>query len=100
MGRNANFTGEGFAEQSFNVKAMPPEEYDEWVDEVKATAEPLTEEKFDELLEPGRLGQLTFTGTHLEFAPPPEAHYSEGSTDTEETDSADSPDDDPSNMNH
>jgi cytochrome aa3-600 menaquinol oxidase subunit 2 len=81
MGRNANFTGEGFSEQTFNVKAMPLEEYDKWISEIKATAKPLTEEKFDQLLEPGYLGQLTFTGTHLEFAPAPAAHHSKGSFD-------------------
>ncbi|MDY7044512.1 cytochrome aa3 quinol oxidase subunit II [Virgibacillus sp. M23] len=75
MGRNANFSGEGFAENSFSVEAMPQKEFDEWVDEVKQTADPLTEDKFDELLEPGHLGQLTFTGTHLEFMPPPEGHH-------------------------
>ena len=31
---------------------MSHAEFDEWVAEVKATAKPLTEEKFDELLEP------------------------------------------------
>ena len=30
-----------------------------WVDEVKATAKPITEEKFNELLEPGHVGQST-----------------------------------------
>lgn len=84
MGRNANFNGDGFAEQTFNVKAMPQEEYDKWIDEIKATADSLTEERFDELLEPGHLGQLTFTGTHLEFAPAPESQKSERSSDTEE----------------
>ncbi|WP_066318666.1 cytochrome aa3 quinol oxidase subunit II [Bacillus sp. FJAT-29814] len=72
MGRNANFSGKGFAENTFNVKAMPQKEFDEWVDEVKDTAKPLTEEKFTELLEPGHLGQSTYTGTHLGFMPPPE----------------------------
>lgn len=73
MGRNANFSGQGFAENTFNVTAMSQAEFDEWVKEVKETAAPLTEEKFDELLEPGHLGQMTFTGTHLEFSPPPTA---------------------------
>jgi cytochrome aa3-600 menaquinol oxidase subunit 2 len=75
MGRNASFTGEGFAEQSFNVKAMPQNEFEKWVEEIKSTAEPLTEKKFNELLEPGHLGQLTFTGTHLTFSPPPTGHH-------------------------
>ncbi|WP_339253932.1 cytochrome aa3 quinol oxidase subunit II [Sporosarcina sp. FSL W8-0480] len=75
MGRNANFSGKGFAENIFHVEAMPPEEFDKWVEDVKANAEPLTEEKFEELLEPGHLGQLTFSGTHLGFLPPPEGHH-------------------------
>lgn len=74
MGRNANFSGKGFAENIFHVEAMPADEFDKWVEEVKATAEPLTEDKFAELLEPGHLGQMTFSGTHLEFLPPPEGH--------------------------
>ena len=57
MGRNANFSGKGFAENTFNVKAMSEAEFDEWVEEVKETAKPLTEAKFDKLLEPGHLGQ-------------------------------------------
>ncbi|MFC5602232.1 cytochrome aa3 quinol oxidase subunit II [Sporosarcina koreensis] len=74
MGRNANFSGKGFAENIFHVEAMPAEEFDKWVEEVKSTAEPLTKERFDELLEPGHLGQMTFNGTHLGFLPPPEGH--------------------------
>ncbi|WP_066287550.1 cytochrome aa3 quinol oxidase subunit II [Bacillus sp. FJAT-29937] len=82
MGRNSNFSGKGFAENTFNVKAMPEEEFDKWVEEVKETAEPLTEEKFDKLLEPGHLGQLTFSNTHLEFSPAPEHNH--GSNDSNE----------------
>lgn len=74
VGRNSNFSGKGFAENMFNVTAMKQADFDDWVKEVHETAKPLTEEKFKELLEPGHLGQMTFTGTHLEFAPPPAAH--------------------------
>jgi cytochrome aa3-600 menaquinol oxidase subunit 2 len=82
MGRNANFSGKGFAENTFNVKAIPEAKFEEWIDEVKQTAKPLTEAKFNELLEPGHLGQLTFTGTHLEFLPPPEnGHHGPTSKD-------------------
>jgi cytochrome aa3-600 menaquinol oxidase subunit II len=83
MGRNANFSGKGFAQNTFDVTAMSQEEFDDWVKEVKETANPITEEKFDELLEPGHLGRMTFTGTHLEFSPAPEGH-NHGSSDTEE----------------
>lgn len=88
MGRNANFSGAGFAENTFEVTAMSPKEYMEWVEEVHATASPLTEEKFEELLEPGHLGRSTYTGTHLEFAPPPEHNH--GSTDTDAKEDVDS----------
>lgn len=88
MGRNANFSGKGFAENTFNVKAMPQNKFDEWVEDVYKTAEPITEEKFNELLEPGHLGQMTFTGTHLEFSPAPEHnHHSEDMNSEDETQS-------------
>lgn len=76
MGRNANFSGEGFAENMFNVTAMSQKDFDDWVKEVHETADPLTEDKFNELLKPGHLGQMTFTGTHLEFKPAPEHNHS------------------------
>ena len=74
MGRNGNFSGVGFAENTFLTTAMTQAEFDEWVQEVHETAEPLTEEIFEELLEPGHLGTSTYTGTHLEFSPSPGAH--------------------------
>lgn len=80
-GRNANFSGRGTAENTFITTAMTQADFDAWVDEVHATAKPLTEEKFDELLEPGHLGRSTYTGTHLEFRPAPE--HDHGSSDEE-----------------
>ncbi|MDN4493503.1 cytochrome aa3 quinol oxidase subunit II [Ureibacillus aquaedulcis] len=86
MGRNANFSGKGFAENTFNVTAMSQADYDEWVDEVHDTAKPLTEDEFETLLEPGHLGQMTFTGTHLEFSPAPEhAHNEVSDEDSDES---------------
>ncbi|MFO1445432.1 cytochrome aa3 quinol oxidase subunit II [Bacillus sp. Bva_UNVM-123] len=75
MGRNASFSGKGFAENTFNVTAMTQDKFEDWIDDVKNTAEPLTEEKFNELLKPAIVGQSTFTGTHLDFLPPPEGHH-------------------------
>ncbi|WP_286924394.1 MULTISPECIES: cytochrome aa3 quinol oxidase subunit II [Lysinibacillus] len=72
MGRNANFNGKGFAENTFNVTAVTQDDFEDWVMEVKATADLLTEEKFNTLLEPGHVGQSTYTGTHLSFLPAPE----------------------------
>ena len=40
------------------LTAMSQDDFDEWVKEVKETAEPITEEKFNELLEPGHVGQI------------------------------------------
>ena len=84
VGRNANFSGKGFAENTFNVTAMTQADFDEWVEEVHETADPITEEKFDELLEPGHLGQMTFTGTHLEFSPAPEHEHAPSAKEDED----------------
>ncbi|WP_068672569.1 cytochrome aa3 quinol oxidase subunit II [Oceanobacillus sp. Castelsardo] len=75
MGRNANFSGEGFAENKFDVTALTQKEFDEWVEDIHQTAEPITEDEFNELLKPGHLGKLTFTGTHLDFSPAPEGEH-------------------------
>ncbi|MFF3023805.1 cytochrome aa3 quinol oxidase subunit II [Gottfriedia sp. NPDC057948] len=87
MGRNANFSGKGFAENTFNVEAVPVNKFNQWVKDVKKTASPLTKEKFTQLLKPGHLGELTFTGTHLEYLPPNEGghkhHSSENDMDSE-----------------
>jgi len=72
MGRNANFNGKGFAENTFNVTAVTHDEFNDWVKEVKETADLLTEEKFNSLLKPGHVGQSTYNGTHLTFLPAPE----------------------------
>ncbi|MGE7762804.1 cytochrome aa3 quinol oxidase subunit II [Peribacillus sp. NPDC097895] len=103
MGRNSNFSGSGFAQQTFNVNALSAKDYDKWVDEIKATAKPITEEKFNELLKPGHVGQSTYTGTHLEFSPAPEgenAGHDHGSSDTEENDSKDSHEEHSEHSNH
>ncbi|WP_337017033.1 cytochrome aa3 quinol oxidase subunit II [Oceanobacillus massiliensis] len=89
LGRNANFNGEGFAENTFNVTALTQDEFDTWIDEIHETAEPLTEDEFTEILAPGHLGQMTFTGTHLDFAPAPEGengghHHGSGDAEADE----------------
>ncbi|RDW15922.1 cytochrome aa3 quinol oxidase subunit II [Oceanobacillus chungangensis] len=86
VGRNSNFNGAGFAENTFNVTSLEPEEFDSWIEDIHATAEPITEEEFTKLLEPGHLGQMTFTGTHLDFLPAPEGEnggHNHGSSETD-----------------
>lgn len=87
MGRNANFSGAGFAENVFDVTSMSHTDFEEWVEEVHETAPALTEDKFEELLEPGHLGRSTYTGTHLEFSPAPSHdHGTEEESDHENHD--------------
>jgi cytochrome aa3-600 menaquinol oxidase subunit II len=67
-GRNANFTGEGFAKQKFIVKAQTKENYEIWVQETKESAPKLTQEKYNELMKKELFTKkLTFSSTHLEW---------------------------------
>lgn len=84
-GKNTSFSGRGFDQMQFEALAMQPAEFEEWVDEVQATAPELTEEKWDEILETEFLGRNTFTGTHLEYDPAPEgenAGHNHGNDDS------------------
>lgn len=101
MGKNSNFSGEGFAHMEFEALALSPAAYDEWVQEVKATASELTEQEFAELLDTAHVGRKTYTSTHLTFSPAPEGedggHNHGGDHDAEDTDSLDM---DMSEMDH
>ncbi|SDB91788.1 cytochrome aa3 quinol oxidase subunit II [Shouchella lonarensis] len=66
-GRNANFTGEGFAEQRFLVNALTHDQYAAWVEEVQSEAPPLSEEEYAHLMVPGHATEMTFSSTHLTF---------------------------------
>ena len=79
--------GKALLKIHFQLTVLSQDEYDEWVEEVQDRAEPITEKKFTELLEPGHLGRSTYTGTHLEFMPPPGEHseHNQASTDSEES---------------
>lgn len=90
MGKNSNFSGEGFAHMEFEALAMAPSEYDKWVKEVKDTAPELTESEFNKLLETAHVGRQTYSSTHLDFRPAPEGenagHHHGGENGTEEMD--------------
>ncbi|MGG4552383.1 cytochrome aa3 quinol oxidase subunit II [Paenibacillus humicus] len=75
VGKNANFSGEGFAHMEFEVLAMNQKEYDKWVDEVKNTASELTPDEFQTLLDTKFVGRKTYSSTHLTFLPPPEGEH-------------------------
>lgn len=48
-GRNMQFSGDGFADQTFVAEAMTPESYRDWIDRVQSTTKELTESGFVEL---------------------------------------------------
>ncbi|MFS0788680.1 cytochrome aa3 quinol oxidase subunit II [Shouchella sp. 1P09AA] len=66
-GRNANFTGEGFTDQRFDVNAITVNQYDDWVQEVQQNAPSLSEEEYKHLMVPGHASEMTFSTTHLRF---------------------------------
>lgn len=78
MGRNSNFSGKGYAQMEFEVQSMSAGDFSKWVDDVKKTAPPLTEDKFNALLKTSYVGRESFSSTHLGFNPPPEMDMSEG----------------------
>lgn len=86
IGKNANFSGKGFAHMEFEALVMSNKDYDEWVNDVKETAPELTEDEFKSLLATDFLGRKTYSSTHLEFSPPPGDHSEHMSGDGSEMD--------------
>ncbi len=76
MGKNSNFSGEGFAKMEFEAQALTDADYKEWVSDVKATAPALTESEFDSLLKAEHVGRKTYSSNHLSFRPAPEGKNS------------------------
>lgn len=66
-GRNANFTGEHFADQKFDVKAVTEKDFNSWVKKTQSDSPKLTKEKYDELMLPENVDKLTFSSTHLKY---------------------------------
>ncbi|QKY68394.1 cytochrome aa3 quinol oxidase subunit II [Lentibacillus sp. CBA3610] len=67
QGRNSNFNGEGFAEQTFKVHAENSSDFQDWVESTQNTAPELTQDQYDALLEPGIVDTMAFSSTHLEW---------------------------------
>ncbi|MGZ9585756.1 cytochrome aa3 quinol oxidase subunit II [Paenibacillus marinisediminis] len=103
MGKNANFSGKGFASMEFETLAMSPAAYDEWVKDVKKTAPELTEDEFNTLLDTEIVGRKSYSSTHLEFSPPPEgenASHHHGSDANADADADADHNMEDSNMDH
>ncbi len=67
QGRNSNYNGSGFAEQTFEVHAESEEDFESWAEEVQNEAPQLTQEEYDSLLTPGLLEEMEFSSTHLDY---------------------------------
>lgn len=52
-GSSANISGEGFASMRFIARATKQADFDKWVNETRASGEPLATEEYDVLHEPG-----------------------------------------------
>lgn len=66
-GRNSNFNGEGFAQQTFKVHAESEKEFNNWVEKIQTEAPKLSHDKYNELLKPGLLDEMAFSSTHLQY---------------------------------
>ncbi|WP_243739936.1 cytochrome aa3 quinol oxidase subunit II [Aureibacillus halotolerans] len=67
-GRNANFTGDGFTNQRFEVHALTEEDYAAWVEDTQENAPELTQAEYDlKLMIPGSVDEMTFSNTHLDW---------------------------------
>ncbi|MCY9513239.1 ubiquinol oxidase subunit II [Paenibacillus apiarius] len=60
-GSGANFTGKEFAKMYFDVKSTSQEEFDQWVNEVKASSPALTLEGYQQLAKPAASEFKTFS---------------------------------------
>ncbi|MBX6351783.1 MAG: COX aromatic rich motif-containing protein [Thermoflavifilum sp.] len=61
LGRGANFTGTGFAHNTFHVIAQPSDAFNGWVQQVQSENHPLTVEVYDQLAKPGLAQTMTFS---------------------------------------
>ncbi|WEK54003.1 MAG: ubiquinol oxidase subunit II [Candidatus Cohnella colombiensis] len=62
LGSGANFSGKDFAKMQFVANATSQEEFDQWVEQIKATSPELTDEGYQALAEPGVSEKVTYSG--------------------------------------
>ncbi|MGA9289264.1 MAG: cytochrome aa3 quinol oxidase subunit II [Anaerobacillus sp.] len=99
-GRNANFTGEGFTEQTFTVTAESEDDYEKWVDKAQEAPE-LTQKKYNKLMLKGHTEEQTFSKTHLQWVNHGmDAEYATKVRNGESTDEDESSEMDHSEMKH
>lgn len=59
-GRAAEINGKGYASMTFVVKSTTQSEFDDWVEEVKKTSLPLTDDIYEKLIKPSKKNRITF----------------------------------------
>ena len=91
-GSGANFSGEHFASMRFAAEAVPQEEFEGWVAEIRRTEPPLTEEGYEQLAKPGVADVQRFSSfpegqferTVTKYAASHQHHAHSGEIDTTE----------------
>lgn len=67
-GRNSNFNGEGFNDQTFDVRSVSQADFDKWAKETKSSAPKLTKKQYDQLMLQGAVKErLSYSSTHLNW---------------------------------
>lgn len=66
-GKNSNFSGEGFAKQTFKVYAEDTKDFKDWVNTKQQKAPKLTQDKYNKLLKPGLVKRSTYSSTHRQW---------------------------------
>lgn len=68
QGLNSQFNGDGFSDMTFPVYVVEPEKMDEWVKQVKASPNQLTEEAYLQLLKPSKGDKVQyFSSVNADF---------------------------------
>lgn len=67
LGRSANFSGKGFVHMTFHVLSKTETNFNQWAQQVKSTAPPLSQSKYQSLLKPGTVSQQSYSTN----VPPP-----------------------------
>lgn len=66
-GRNANYNGEGFTHQIFDVNSVSQTDFDKWAKDTKSKAPELSKKQYDQLMLQGEAKKMTFSSTHLKW---------------------------------
>lgn len=63
VGRNTQYSGDGFADQHFKAVSMTDEDFDAWVEKVRQADSPLDDASYKDLAKPSSLHPVTYYST-------------------------------------